>query len=485
MDDKKDIGNAFKRRLDNLKKSPNDKVWDNIVNQLDKEKKKDRLIPFWYKIAGVAAIFIFLFFIGNKLVMYYDTKNTITTKDDIFKKIDSIANNKEVITSKQKNSKIDSLESELSRNSKKRNINNSEENAIVKNTVTNKSISNKKGSRIKAKQEVKKIINNNLIATNKGFKSQQNSEIENTKKNKDIKELQTNNKPKSLELLEQNKNKLVKGINKDVVKDEVININSLQKNEEVKNQKQSIQDALKKTEKNIVNDEFDIEDKNPKLKKYWQISIKAAPIFYSSLSNGSSLDPDLSNNPKSADITLSYGIAASYPISKKIRIRTGVNNINLAYNTKQVPIEIGANAQAFSNTGTELSDTEGSPINENFSGDQFDLTQKITYLEVPIELKYQLIKKKIGIDLISGFSTFFLNDDSVLINNNTNIGSVKNLRNLSFSGNFGLGLDYNFNKKFNFNLEPIIKIQFNTYKGNNVDYKPYFFGVYTGFSYRF
>jgi hypothetical protein len=56
---------------------------------------------------------------------------------------------------------------------------------------------------------------------------------------------------------------------------------------------------------------------------------------------------------------------------------------------------------------------------------------------------------------------------------------------VSFSANLGLGVDYNLSEKFKLNLEPMVKYQLKTFDTPTGDVQPYFFGVYTGFSYKF
>ncbi|MEX2349666.1 MAG: outer membrane beta-barrel protein, partial [Flavobacteriaceae bacterium] len=116
------------------------------------------------------------------------------------------------------------------------------------------------------------------------------------------------------------------------------------------------------------------------------------------------------------------------------------------------------------------------------------MTQQLDYFEIPLELKYALLDSKIGLNLIGGMSTLLLNSNEVSIASDgfsSTIGSANNLNEFSFSTNIGFGLDYKFSKRFIFNLEPMFKYQINPYSDNSVDFKPYYLGVYSGFSYRF
>jgi hypothetical protein len=64
------------------------------------------------------------------------------------------------------------------------------------------------------------------------------------------------------------------------------------------------------------------------------------------------------------------------------------------------------------------------------------------------------------------------------------LGEAHNLNNISFSTNIGMGIDYNISPRFQWNLEPIFKYQLNTFS-NTPGVKPYNFGIYSGFSFKF
>jgi len=450
----KDIGKTFKEELSDFRKSPNAKVWDKIVADLDKKDEKKKPLVLWWKLGGIAVAILMLVGIGYKMITNKSMLNNqkIITKSKL---LDSIENESNIITKVNNTHLIDTLQIDEITNS---------ENIFVKNN--NKGIKNKINKRSKNHQK-KKVQFDELIVVNK------NNDV--IKLNKEI----TNNK---VAFNNKSENKIDKKIiinnniseQKTSIKTEVIEIvkNQEGKKEETKNELIAIEDAL------------DIVNEKTKSKKEWEVSVKGAPILYSSLSGGSSITNELKNNTKTNDVTLSYGLSVSYPINKKIKIRTGFNAINLAYKTEQVSAVSILNAQSLTNTSLEsffVNDiTElGNPL-EN----RIDLTQEINYYEIPLELKYAILDKKLNIETIFGLSTLFLNNNSVIVNNETDLGSVNNLKEVSFTGNFGFGFNYKLTKKIQFNLEPSIKIQFNTYK-DNVDYKPYFLGVYSGFSYKF
>jgi hypothetical protein len=116
------------------------------------------------------------------------------------------------------------------------------------------------------------------------------------------------------------------------------------------------------------------------------------------------------------------------------------------------------------------------------------LSQEFGYIEVPLELKYNLTNGKVGLNLVGGFSTLFLNKNTISYetgNMSAKIGEANNLNDVNFSGNLGLDVDYEINKQLFFNLSPMVKIQTNTFSSNSGNFKPYVIGVYTGLNYRF
>ena len=116
------------------------------------------------------------------------------------------------------------------------------------------------------------------------------------------------------------------------------------------------------------------------------------------------------------------------------------------------------------------------------------LNQEFGYIELPVEVEYTLLSKKLGINVIGGFSTLFLNSNkiySTLNGEKSLLGEAKNINDTGYSANFGLGLNYNVSDKIKFNLEPTFKYQINTFRDTSGDFKPFFIGFYTGFSYKF
>ena len=239
-------------------------------------------------------------------------------------------------------------------------------------------------------------------------------------------------------------------------------------------------------------------NKTNTIEKKWSVGPTVAPVYYNSLQNGSPLNDDLSNNSKSSDNALSIGVKVNYQVSNKFFIQSGVNKVELAYNTKNVNALISSSKNAFNNINTDKTGViltpasnltnNGSPNELNKSSVSGDLNQSIEYFELPIEMKYNLYDKKIGLNLVGGFSTLILSNNSVSMitqNSVTDLGDANNLNDINFSGNVGVDLDYKISKSWYLNVAPMFKYQFNTYSGNSGNFRPYYFGLYSGLNYKF
>ncbi|TYC15702.1 PorT family protein [Bizionia gelidisalsuginis] len=238
----------------------------------------------------------------------------------------------------------------------------------------------------------------------------------------------------------------------------------------------------------------------------WSITANVAPVYYNSLGTGSSIDEQFVNNSKDGELNMSYGIQVGYALNDKLTLRSGVNTLKLSYDTagvvvyqsvstgnpdikplRNIDFETTPNGENLSVLSTESFNVQqiNSIFNDNFNA---ALSQRMSYIEVPLELEYALINKRMGLHIIGGMSTFFLSDNQVVTefdNYKTKIGEANNINDISFSTNLSLGLDYNFSKTFTFNFEPTFKYQINTYSASSGNFKPYIIGVYTGFSYTF
>lgn len=262
---------------------------------------------------------------------------------------------------------------------------------------------------------------------------------------------------------------------------------------------QTIEEAI--AEQETKEDAKEEESKENGLQKKWQVRPNIAPVYYNSLSSGSPIDEQFKGNKKKGELNMSYGVNVSYNLNKKLKVRAGLNKVELGYNTENVAVvpaegvgvdfirNVDMSSQA---SQLNIASADGFSVSQIPSSFQklFDsrISQKFGYLEVPLELSYQVSDKKLSIDLIAGMSTFFLNKNEVHASTNaftTYLGEANNLNKTSFSTNFGVGFNYKISKAFHLNVEPTFKYQLNSFSNDAGNFKPYILGVYSGLSFRF
>jgi len=213
-----------------------------------------------------------------------------------------------------------------------------------------------------------------------------------------------------------------------------------------------------------------------------------APIYINSFGDGSGVDSQFKENPTSGNSSYSYGVKVAYKLNNKFSVQSGVNLINLGYTTNGIYVTKGVSVIGFSN----LSSNPNLGKSENISSNEIDnsgsLNQVFGYVEIPVEVKYNVVDGKLGLNVVGGFSTLLLNRDEVFIetsNFSQSLGSSNNLRSVNFSGNIGLDVDYAIHKNLFINISPMFKVQTNTFSKNSGSIQPYYLGVYTGLNYKF
>ncbi len=487
MKEKKHIDRIFQERFKDFEVAPKDAVWGEIASQLNEKKKKRRVIPIWWRYASVAALLALLLTIGgiyfnnntivptNQVVDIKDSTPSKTTKPSDFNRVNKTSN---PITNTKESKVIESL------NNNNEDSNKTSTSSAIANSTSETSKSNNTSS---TNNLIKRpnlsqgsLVNKpNELADNSEEKNKLKSPIDdstNDIKNTDEKNIIIKN---NASVVANTKNEMVDSTTSTVPTNKLL----------------SIEDALAETK---------TKDEEDKISNKWSISPNAAPVYFNSLGRGSSIDSQFNDNSKSGEVNMSYGVIASYAISKNLKIRSGINKVNLGYNTNDVFVyesvglrsstsgsikNINSNDNMPQNISLVSGTSLGSLKNESFiKTSNTSINQSLGYIEIPLEVEYAIINKKFGVNVIGGFSSLFLNNNKLYSDFNgerTLIGEATNLNNVSYSANFGLGLNYKMTKKFELNLEPVFKYQINTFNNTSGDFKPFFIGVYTGIGFKF
>ncbi|MFK5982396.1 MAG: outer membrane beta-barrel protein [Flavobacteriaceae bacterium] len=496
MSKKKNIDDLFKEQFKNFEATPSPDVWNNIEAKL-KEDDDRKVIPLWIKLAGIAALLALLFTVGNSI---FNSPINNSTSPIVTEDASEIEKNKI-----EKNSLIEK-EPDLTTTNKEENKMNSE---VVENTSeekTNHKSSIQKKSQVSEtsvayENEVQKTSDkndtNNLIKEPTKSSTSEETVIATKNVSKDVSESEKS----SLINKETEINPIVIGIEKEAIATENTSENENTETAIKEENKKSIFDEINKASE----EEVAVVTLDNKPDYRWEIAPNIGPVFYNSLSEGSSIDPSFSDNPQSSDVNIAYGVQIAYNLNNRFSIRSGISNVNLGYSTSGLDLGTGPVAASTSyidynkRGDVTIPVDKGTLVNQNSDGGFGEITpkstsgevvlnQKISYYEVPLELKYALLNKKFGINIIGGFSTLLLGDNEITVDAgdfNEVLGEASNLSSLSFTTNLGLGLNYSFSKKLMFNIEPIFKYQLNPYTDSSVEFKPYYIGIYSGLSFKF
>ncbi|SDW16507.1 Outer membrane protein beta-barrel domain-containing protein [Lutibacter oricola] len=266
-------------------------------------------------------------------------------------------------------------------------------------------------------------------------------------------------------------------------------------NSELENETLPNNQLLKKEKYQLYKATDNIDIKQPVSNKFTVATIYA-PIYLNSFGDGSGVDSQFGDNPISGNSSYSYGVKFAYQLNDKFSVQSGVNLINMGYTTNNVYVNPNVSVVGFSNLSTSPIDNNlyaskgvasknaALPLENNIGS----LNQVFGYVEIPVELKYNVTNGKVGVNLIGGFSTLLLNKDEVFVETNSftqSLGESNNLRSINFSGNIGLDVDYSIRKNLYINVSPMFKVQTNTFSKNSGSVLPYYLGVYTGLNYKF
>lgn len=550
MSERKNIDKLFQDKFNNFEVVPPDDVWNTIEEKLKEKKEKRRVIPFWWKLSGIAAALV----LGVSTYNYYSgatiTKNennvvidensnptntngtdgviqksrkendVVTNKNNTPSSLngtesstknkgtnilnDTESNSKNQIVSSgldQQNSKSNGISSDNKKEKNKRTIANKNQNNAIANSKNEITKNNKKRNTAVA------ITTNNPdkinLENNKNNSNKTNNPIVNNTNNTDViitknnsNTTTVNNPLNDINTIEGNSDKSITNANKTIaenksdIETKIEEIKKIDSTKLANVEPNALEELLKEKEKKVSKEE--------QKQNRWQLTPNVAPIFFSSISNGSPLDTQLQNNTKDYATNYSIGLGVNYSLNKRLQLRSGVNVFAVGYNTNGVFFEQNSKASKIQNldptaqgASIHIGPVTSAPtiysrvVSEKFEG---IINQKFGYIEMPVELSYKILDTKIGVEFIGGMSTLFLNQNEVFLNSNgmdMKIGEANNLNKIHFSGNLGLGLKYGFLKQLEARIEPVFKYQIRTFNNDVGDFKPYVFGIYSGISYKF
>lgn len=509
MSDKKHIDRLFQEKFKDFEAVPDEAMWSRIEKDLPGKKKKRRTVLLWWQLGGVAAVILLFLTIGISVfnsensnnqefpVVNTDANNSSTSPDGSNTTFDGTIKDTNAIsdsgskTSNQNDIIVDSSEIKQGINNAEGVANKKVNKGAVSLNNTNSTTSNAYSKEVASA----KVVASNSTTEKNATKVSEKPTIEKDKVNSAIKETISGSNNALANKSSKTKAAAIDATNTSVEDNKLLN-SEISVEEEIK--KQSIQEAIAQQD-DLINEKEKDEPSR------WSISPNVAPVYFSSIGQGSPINEQFNENTKGSNVSMSYGIAGSYAISSRVKLRVGVNSVNLNQTTADVfafsGTEIGGASRMarmdnvdYKGGSSNYAIMSSAMMNRAVSPELFnselsgELEQRFGFIEVPLELEYRVLDKKFGVNVIGGFSTFFLNNNELYADvqgNSTLIGEATNINTTSFSANFGLGMDYSLSKQWNINLEPMFKYQINTFNNTSSEFRPFFIGVYSGLSFKF
>ncbi|MEI6866137.1 hypothetical protein [Flavicella sp.] len=433
----KNIERLFQEKLKDLEITPDSAVWNTIETSLNQKKQKGKYF-IWFRFAGIAAVALLGFFIYNN----YNVSNIEKILED-----NSITNTTPILKENIKETDLEKLV--------RKTIIESNPNLIVNSPTVQK-------EKITQQKTTQKTASTPIIAV---VPTKSESSIDHKKFDITQSKSIFNEISESKQAVLANKNTAqIKKAKTTAPKDKL-----------------DLADVLKEKE----------EEKE--LKKYsWAIAPTVSQLFSSTLAGNSSIDASLDQATKKGNNSTSYGVRIAYQASKKWQFQTGIHQLNLKQTTEDILFISNSSSDLFGISYSDKPSITDAVANDSFIGFKTDnsegsINQTYGYIEIPFEAKYGLFHTNIfSFHLIGGVSTLFLTTNNLQIetrNTSYSAGEATNLNPINFTLNFGSNAEYHFNKKWYFDISPMIKFQTNTFDTNTN--KPYFFGMYTGINYKF
>lgn len=465
MMENKNIDRLFQDKMEGMEVTPGPKVWSAIESKL--QKKKRRVLPYWWLSGSVAALFIIGLFLFPQIednpsnldtvegpIITNVPKEKTTIKTDSSKQFLNVVPEEKIVIAEKKSSDKDNNQRKKATHKQ---TTSKEKTVIADNTVINNT----------------NVTGNNTITdfTNKAEKLTESliKEKPLDEKRKSI----TKKNPADKMLIAEHKTDSVKKKVPFPKKDFIATLNEINKKD----------------------------DEEKSLKK-WSLSTVFAVLNSNSFTKSSPIARELSANPAEGGNTFSYGVKVAYQVADKWSFQSGVHLQKMDYLTKDIAITSGVdhgNLQTvrfnnvsseyyFSYAGLNLSSV-GMGASASRMSNSGQLEQSFSYIEIPLEVKYHFIEgKKLKTSVVAGFSTLFLTNNEIKVqvpDFPQMLGEANNLNSVNFSGNLGLDIDYSINKKWTLNLNPMFKNQFNTFSNSANGFRPYYIGIYTGVKYQF
>ena len=440
MSTRKNIDKLYLRKFENAEAAPPEAAWENILSRLPEQEKKKRFFPFWFRYAGAAAILLLLVSLGFN---FFSTETSAPKLSNSVSRQD-IHNTIRLSSSSFTETMLEvsmSLQDMMQR-----------ENSSPNKPSHEDGINEEESTLAFTETSAQNSSLGKMVTENRGEVVQQSIITE------------------AAESEPAYKNEIALAGNVEEVSSqpdarEELPVDEIQEENALARQ---LAAELSPSE----------EDPEEAATGRLSISTRVAPVFYEK-GGENAVSATMGGAESSGEVSISYGISLAYQVSDKIKIRSGISKLDLSFSKPNVPMA------AVMNSGNLFDEKKDPSLVSSFVTG--DLQQEMNFIEVPVEVEYRLLDSKIGLNLIAGGSTLFLNQNNLSMDTGvrtTDLGQSESLKNLNFSANVGLGLDYQLAPQFRLSLEPMFKYQLDSFS-EETGVRPYYMAIYSGLSISF
>ncbi|HEX8563913.1 MAG TPA: outer membrane beta-barrel protein [Flavobacterium sp.] len=411
MSERKNIDRLFQEKFKDFEVSPPDRVWKGIEAKLKEEEEDRKILPFWFRLAGVAAALLIGWLLfdgggitggngdtndpvvvveGNGISTNSAQPNQNGTTIEAHGAADSTAagnrrndNLKEAIELKpikennyetgvatyNGNRREKSAGSESNRNPAYRNQTQRSPATLSNPTRSEAPFANRDGNRAVATSGNRKnqsepdsdasLKSHNVtraVATsenrNEGSASPEKNTVgSNRLANSGSDQQNKNLTPQGGQIVQQEKTsenqKTTIDPDKNILLEDKL---AAQLPDDKKTDTTAIATVVPNTLEELLKEKENktVTKDEPKLNR-WQISSNVAPIYFSSTSNDSPIDSRLTESGKEYKADLTYGVGVRYAVNNKFTIRAGVNTIGMEYVTNDLAFVQTPNARTLEN----------------------------------------------------------------------------------------------------------------------------------------
>jgi hypothetical protein len=275
---------------------------------------------------------------------------------------------------------------------------------------------------------------------------------------------------------------------------------------------------IRQNQQSVMADNNDAKDK-----RRWSVGAQVSPVYnVSKSSHAQAYAANMLNESNSNPVELGGGLSVAVKTGKRLSIQSGIyysaleqssgnsvharssdmyagvsegflnTNVSLDAKTNKMSINSTAGVIEFNGVprGVDLGTSpEDKMLSSTVVVSDVKMSQSFEYIEIPVYLRYTILDKRFGVEMMGGLSSNVLVGNQVSMQNASGsnvVGETADMQSVSYSGSLGLGFKYGLSKRFFLNVEPRIKYYLNSLNSNSsVSYKPYTIGVYTGLSYQF